>query len=90
MFVNQPNQQQLPINTYPKWKYVLIVIVLALAFLYAAPNIFGKDPAVQISGLRDAVITQQQFEDIEAAWQENNVEPTSVKPSTVRKVFSKS
>lgn len=83
MFVNQPNQQQLPINTYPKWKYVLIVIVLALAFLYAAPNIFGKDPAVQISGLRDAVITQQQFEDIETAWKDSNVEPTSVKPSTV-------
>ncbi|WP_223669106.1 protein translocase subunit SecD [Kangiella shandongensis] len=83
MFVNQPNQQQLPINTYPKWKYVLIIIVLALAFLYAAPNIFGEDPAVQLSGLRDTKITQSQLEQIEQAWEEKGVEPISVKPSSI-------
>lgn len=83
MFVNQPNQQQLPINTYPKWKYVLIIIVLALAFLYAAPNIFGEDPAVQLSSLRDAKITQSQLEQVEKAWEEKGVEPISVKPSSI-------
>lgn len=83
MFVNQPNQQQLPINTYPKWKYVLIIVVLALAFLYAAPNIFGKDPAVQISGLRDTMVTQQQLDQIQKAWANEGVTPLSVDPATI-------
>lgn len=83
MFVNQPNQQQLPINTYPKWKYVLIIVVLALAFLYAAPNIFGKDPAVQISGLRDTMVTQQQLDEIQKAWADEEVNPLSITPATI-------
>jgi len=36
-------------NQYPTWKYVLIGLVVTLTFLYALPNIYGKDPAVQIS-----------------------------------------
>ncbi|PXF62459.1 protein translocase subunit SecD [Kangiella spongicola] len=83
MFVNQPNQQQLPINTYPKWKYVLIIVVLALAFLYAAPNIFGKDPAVQISGLRDTMVTQQQLDQIQKAWADEGVTPLSIDLATI-------
>ncbi|AOE49998.1 protein translocase subunit SecD [Kangiella sediminilitoris] len=83
MFVNQPNQQQLPINTYPKWKYVLIVFVLALAFLYAAPNIFGEDPAVQLSGLRDTTISQAQLDQIEQGWEEKGLNPISVTPSSI-------
>ena len=83
MFANQPNQQQLPINTYAKWKYVLIVIVLALAFLYASPNIFGKDPAVQLTGLRDTTISQQQLDQITTAWSEAGVEPKVIDPKTI-------
>ncbi|GAA0197102.1 protein translocase subunit SecD [Kangiella japonica] len=83
MFVNQPNQQQLPINTYPKWKYVLIIVVLALAFLYAAPNIFGKDPAVQISGLRDTMVTQNQLDQIQKAWADEGITPLSIDPATI-------
>ncbi|MBD3611277.1 MAG: protein translocase subunit SecD [Hydrogenovibrio crunogenus] len=36
-------------NQYPAWKYLLLLIVLVLGVIYAAPNIFGDDPAVQIS-----------------------------------------
>ncbi|MGE3295970.1 MAG: protein translocase subunit SecD [Porticoccaceae bacterium] len=36
-------------NRYPLWKYLLILGVLALACVYAAPNLFAPDPAVQIS-----------------------------------------
>ena len=34
---------------YPLWKYVLIVAVLAVACVFAAPNLYEEDPAVQIS-----------------------------------------
>ncbi len=37
------------LNTYPLWKYLLLIVVLVLGIIYAAPNIYGEDPAVQIS-----------------------------------------
>lgn len=37
------------LNKYPLWKNLLIVFILLLGFIYAAPNLFGDDPAVQIS-----------------------------------------
>jgi preprotein translocase subunit SecD len=36
-------------NTYPSWKYALLGLIIALAFIYALPNLYGEDPAVQIS-----------------------------------------
>jgi preprotein translocase subunit SecD len=39
-------------NKYPAWKYLLIALALAVAFLYTVPNFFGEMPAVQVSGLR--------------------------------------
>ncbi|PWG64046.1 protein translocase subunit SecD [Sediminicurvatus halobius] len=36
-------------NRYPLWKYLLIVLVLGTGVLYALPNVFGEDPALQIS-----------------------------------------
>jgi len=36
-------------NRYPAWKYALIALVVALGALYALPNVFGQDPAVQVS-----------------------------------------
>jgi len=34
---------------YATWKYVTLLLVLLLSGLYAAPNLFGEQPAVQIS-----------------------------------------
>ena len=34
---------------YPRWKYVLIAVVLLLALLFALPNFFGEDPALQVA-----------------------------------------
>lgn len=36
-------------NRYPLWKYLLILIIVAGGFLYAMPNIYPPDPAIQIS-----------------------------------------
>ena len=38
------------INRYPLWKYLLILTVAILGFIYAAPNLYRPDPAVQLSG----------------------------------------
>ena len=37
------------LNRYPLWKNALIVLVLALGAIYAAPNLFPPDFAVQVS-----------------------------------------
>ena len=39
-------------NQYPAWKYVLIIAILLLGGLYALPNLFGEDPALQITSAR--------------------------------------
>ena len=48
-------------NKYPAWKYLLLIVVVAVGIVYALPNIYGDDPAVQIStsgGTVDATIEQ--------------------------------
>lgn len=42
-------------NRYPLWKYLLILVVLVLGFVYAMPNLYAPDPAVQISGQSSAL-----------------------------------
>ena len=39
-------------NQYPAWKYVLIIAILLVGGLYALPNLFGEDPALQITSSR--------------------------------------
>jgi preprotein translocase subunit SecD len=40
------------INQYPLWKNLLILVVMLAGVLYALPNIYGEDPAVQITRAR--------------------------------------
>ena len=42
-------------NRYPTWKYALIGLTIALAFLYTLPNFFGESPAVQVSSGKTTV-----------------------------------
>ncbi len=37
------------INRYPLWKSLMVVIVLLVGALYALPNLYGDDPALQVS-----------------------------------------
>jgi preprotein translocase subunit SecD len=39
-------------NQYPLWKNLLIVAVLLVSTLYALPNVYGEDPALQITNAR--------------------------------------
>ena len=38
----------------PRWKKIVIVLVMTLATIYSMPNLFPADPAVQIAGKVDA------------------------------------
>jgi len=43
-------------NQYPLWKYLLLACLLVIGLVYALPNIYGEDPALQISGGRNATM----------------------------------
>ncbi len=43
-------------NQYPAWKYLLIIALVVIGLLYALPNLYGEDPAVQVSGGRNATM----------------------------------
>ena len=43
------------LNKYPLWKYLLIAAILAISFIYAVPNLYPDDPAIQISGNSSAL-----------------------------------
>ena len=45
-------------NRYPLWKYLLISAVIAVGCVYALPNLYGKDPALQISASRGGEISE--------------------------------
>jgi hypothetical protein len=47
------------LNQYAWWKYVIIGLVTLFGLLYALPNLFGEDPAVQISASRATVKVDQ-------------------------------
>ncbi|MGZ5074726.1 MAG: protein translocase subunit SecD, partial [Usitatibacter sp.] len=42
-------------NKYPLWKYILIAVAILVSVIYAAPNLFGEVPAVQVSPQRATV-----------------------------------
>ena len=44
-------------NQYPAWKYVLIGLILLFGLVYALPNMFGEDPAVQVTSARGFALT---------------------------------
>ncbi len=44
---------------YARWKYILIVVVLLLAILFALPTVFGDDPALQVARRDHAPITSE-------------------------------
>ena len=42
-------------NTFPLWKNITILLVVTFGFVYAAPNLYPPDPAIQLSGQSGAM-----------------------------------
>lgn len=37
------------LNKYPLWKNLLLILIILVGFIYALPNLYSEDPALQIS-----------------------------------------
>ncbi len=65
-------------NHYPVWKNALIVFFLFLSALYALPNIYGSDLAIQISGTGDYVVQDRDVKNIKKTLVENEIDYKSM------------
>jgi preprotein translocase subunit SecD len=66
-------------NRYPIWKYLVIVVALAIGILYTLPNFFGEAPAVQVSSVKaTAPIDNATLNRVEQALQQAGIQADSV------------
>ena len=63
------------LNKYPMWKYILLGLIVLISFLYAAPNLYGEDPAIQISATRGAKVELSTLEKVETLLTQANISP---------------
>jgi preprotein translocase subunit SecD len=62
-------------NKFPLWKNIMILMVVAFAFIYAAPNLYPPDSALQLSGQSSAMkIDQAVLTKVEKALAEANID----------------
>jgi len=62
-------------NKFPLWKNLLVLLVISFGFIYAAPNLYPPDPAIQLSGQSGAmVIDEAVLEKVEGALDEAGIE----------------
>jgi preprotein translocase subunit SecD len=61
--------------SYPRWKVVLVAIVLLLGIFLALPNLFGEESALQLARDR-AVVTPSDRSSVEQILKDKDVTPT--------------
>jgi len=66
------------LNKNSIWKVLSALFVVVMCALYALPNIYGEDHAVQISAGRDAVVTQSMVKQVESALAEKSITPKRI------------
>jgi len=54
-------------NHFPVWKNVLVIALLVFGILYSIPNLYGNDPAVQISSSTPTPLEQAQADEVAAS-----------------------
>ncbi|MGH8139973.1 MAG: protein translocase subunit SecD [Steroidobacteraceae bacterium] len=58
---------------YARWKYILVGSVLLLGFLFALPNLYGDDPALQVARKDRAPVSADAAPAVEAFLKEQHV-----------------
>ncbi len=74
-------------NQYPAWKYVLIVLFLTFATVYALPNLFGDDPAVQLSHSKGFRMTPEMVDRATAALTAEQLTPISIESEPFKLLY---
>lgn len=65
------------VNRYAPWRYILLILVVAIGAIYATPNLYGEDPALQITH-RVNLVDEGELNNIKSLLQSENIEHRSV------------
>lgn len=67
------------LNKYPAWKYALLAVLLALGGIYASPNLYPDDFAIQVTGTQSTTQLDASLVDsVESALAEANISAKEV------------
>jgi preprotein translocase subunit SecD len=58
---------------FPRWKYVLVVAVVLLGLLFAVPNFFGEDLALQVERKNHGAMDDSSLQQVEGLLTQNQV-----------------
>ena len=61
------------INKFPWWKNLLVALVILIGFFYALPNLYGEDPALQVSGTNGNPVSQEVATQVENLLTQKNI-----------------
>lgn len=62
------------LNKFPLWKNIMVFLIIAIGFFYSLPNLYGEDPALQISGSHGTELDQKTVDSIKATLDAKNLE----------------
>jgi preprotein translocase subunit SecD len=65
-------------NQYSIWRYLLILAILLVGVIYALPNLYGEDPALQISGTRSGTVDSSIADTVAATLKNANIPVKSI------------
>ncbi len=66
------------LNQNSIWRYLLVVVVMVVSFIYALPNIYPSDPSLQINATRGAEVTAEVVQKINTELTAKNISSKSV------------
>ncbi len=66
------------LNQNSIWKYLLILVIVLPGLFYAAPNLFGDDPGLQIRGARGIRVDNATLERVEELLKASEIEVRSI------------
>lgn len=73
----QPNTRSAA-NIYPLWKAMLVVLLCFIGFVYALPNIYPEDPAIQVSSVKGDPLADRELGSVQQALSQAGYEVKSV------------
>ncbi|MDP5142921.1 protein translocase subunit SecD [Rheinheimera baltica] len=66
------------LNQNPLWRYFVVIGMLLVALVYALPNLYPEDPALNISATRGGTVSELTRAQLEQSFSEANVAAKSV------------
>ena len=60
-------------NKFPLWKNITVVLIIMIGAFFALPNLYGEDPALQISGAHGLEVDDAALDKVKNALEAKNI-----------------